>query len=95
MELGRTPLLTVWKNTAAAEDGYVTGLEPATGYPFNRKVERKFGRVPKLAPGQSRSFTLDYGIHTGSETVKALTEKVAAIQGETPVKVNEDPPKTD
>ncbi len=93
--LAELPYLTVWKNTAASEDGYVTGLEPATGYPFNRKVERKFGRVPKLAPGQSRSFTLDYGIHMGAETVKALTEKVSAIQGEVPVKVNEDPPKVD
>ena len=93
--LDELPYLTVWKNTAAVEDGYVTGLEPATGYPFNRKVERKFGRVPKLAPGESRSFTLDYGIHTGFEEVKALAEKVTAIQNETPVKVNEDPPKTD
>jgi len=93
--LDELPYLTVWKNTAASEDGYVTGLEPATGYPFNRKVERKFGRVPKLAPGESRSFTLDYGIHTGSEAVKALAEKVTGIQGDTPVKVNEDPPKTD
>jgi hypothetical protein len=25
------------ENTAAQEDGYVTGIEPATGYPFNRK----------------------------------------------------------
>jgi hypothetical protein len=58
-------------------------------------VERKFGRVPKLAPGESRSFTLDYGIHTGVKAVKALADKVSAIQGETPVKVNEDPPKLD
>jgi hypothetical protein len=93
--LTELPYLTVWKNTSASEDGYVTGLEPATGYPFNRKVERKFGRVPKLAPGESRSFTLDYGIHTGAKAVKALADKVSAIQGETPVKVNEDPPKVD
>jgi len=38
---------------------------------------------------------LDYGIHTGFEEVKALAGKVTAIQNETPVKVNEDPPKTD
>ncbi|MDA0723192.1 MAG: aldose 1-epimerase family protein [Verrucomicrobia bacterium] len=93
--LTELPYLTVWKNTSASEDGYVTGIEPATGYPFNRKVERKFGRVPKLAPGESRSFTLDYGIHTGAKAVKALADKVSAIQGETPVKVNEDPPKVD
>ena len=29
------PYLTLWKNSAALEDGYVTGIEPATGYPFN------------------------------------------------------------
>ena len=40
------PYLTIWKNTAAAEDGYVTGLEPGTDYPFNRKVERSTGRLP-------------------------------------------------
>ena len=27
------PCFTLWKNTAALEDGYVTGLEPATNYP--------------------------------------------------------------
>jgi hypothetical protein len=58
-------------------------------------VERKFGRVPKLAPGESRSFTLDYGIHTGSEAVKALADKVSATQGDVPVKVNKNPPKVD
>ena len=34
------PYLTIWKNTAAVEDGYVTGIEPATGFPFNRLVEK-------------------------------------------------------
>ncbi len=93
--LSELPYLTVWKNTAATDDGYVTGLEPATGYPFNRKVERKFGRVPRLGPGESRSFTLDYGIHQGGEAVKALADKVAVIQGADPIKVNEEPPVVD
>ena len=34
--LNELPYLTVWKNTAARKDGYVTGIEPATGFPFNR-----------------------------------------------------------
>ena len=54
--LSELPYLTVWKNTAAQEDGYVTGIEPATGYPFNRKVERKYGRVPMIQPGETRSL---------------------------------------
>lgn len=93
--LSELPYLTIWKNTAAKEDGYVTGLEPATGYPFNRMVERKFGRVPKLAPGQTRSFTLDYGIHEGTEAVKAIAARVAAIQGKTPMKQIQEAPDTE
>ena len=89
------PYLTIWKNTPAREDGYVTGLEPATGYPYNRMVERKFGRVPKLAPGQTRSFTLDFGIHEGADAVKAIVAQVAAIQGETKMEMIEEPPDTE
>jgi len=45
------PCFTVWKNTAAVEDGYVTGLEPATNFPNFKSFERKQGRVPVLPPG--------------------------------------------
>jgi Domain of unknown function (DUF4432) len=45
------PCFTVWKNTAALEDGYVTGLEPATNYPNLKTFERENGRVPVLPPG--------------------------------------------
>lgn len=86
------PYLTVWKNTAATEDGYVTGIEPATGYPYNRKVERAAGRVPKLAPGKTRRFILDFGLHNGDAAVKAATEKIKTIQGEHKAKVQSKPP---
>ncbi len=45
------PYLTLWKNTAAIQDGYVVGIEPGTSFPNTRRVERKAGRVPKLAGG--------------------------------------------
>ena len=44
------PYLTIWKNTASEKDGYVTGIEPATSFPFNRRIERKYGRVPMIQP---------------------------------------------
>jgi hypothetical protein len=75
------PYFTQWKNTAAEADGYVTGMEPATGFPFNRKVERAAGRVPTLAPGEARSFTLDFALHLEDEVV-AAEARVRAIQGE-------------
>jgi hypothetical protein len=45
------PCFTVWKNTGALEDGYVTGLEPATNYPNFKTFEREKSRVPLLPPG--------------------------------------------
>src|SRR5262249_24247788 len=44
------PCFTLCKNTAAVEDGYVTGLEPGTNYPNFKTFERKQGRVRSLAP---------------------------------------------
>ena len=86
------PYLTQWKNTAANADGYVTGLEPGTCHPFNRKVERKFGRVAKLAADQTRSFALDFGIHEGEEAVNEVAEKIAGIQNNRPTTVDESAP---
>ncbi|MEQ1829595.1 MAG: aldose 1-epimerase family protein [Pirellula sp.] len=52
------PFLNVWKNTVAVEDGYVVGLEPATGYPNPRSVEEQGGRVISLHGGESKSLRL-------------------------------------
>lgn len=89
------PYLTVWKNTAAEEDGYVTGIEPATGFPFNRLVERKYGRVPKLSAGETRSFTLDFGIHIGNDQVGELINEATDRQSSTPLQVIKEPPATE
>lgn len=87
------PYFTQWKNTASREDGYVTGLEPGTGFPFNRRVERQFGRVPKLSPGQSREFILEFGIHDGLEAVKKIEESIKKIQGAQQTELVKQPPK--
>ena len=92
--LNELPFLTIWKNTAAREDGYVTGIEPATGYPFNRLVERKYGRVPKLAPGEVRSFTLDFGIHLGEDAVGELIEEATNRQMQASLQLIPQPPAT-
>jgi Domain of unknown function (DUF4432) len=75
------PYLTQWKNTAAAADGYVTGIEPGTNFPYNRRIERQFGRVPKLAAGARRSFTIHFAIHRGGAEVRAVADRIAALQG--------------
>lgn len=78
------PYLTLWKNTAHQAEGYVTGLEPGTNFPNHRSVERKFGRVPKLAPGASHRAAIEVGIHVGSSQVKRVADEIAAIQGARP-----------
>lgn len=89
------PYLTLWKNSAALEDGYVTGIEPATGYPFNRRVERKYGRVPKLAPGASRQFALEFAILEGRDAVNTETYRIQSIQGSRDTLIVTEPPNTD
>jgi galactose mutarotase-like enzyme len=75
------PCLTLWKNTASEAEGYVAGLEPGTSFPNNRSIERKLGRVPKLASGASLTATIDYAVHVGTKAVQRVTDRIQAIQG--------------
>jgi hypothetical protein len=93
--LSELPYLTLWKNTAAKEDGYVTGIEPATGYPFNRKVERKYGRVPMIQPGETRSFTLNFGIHKDEDSIQSIMGEIENLQKNTALIINREPPATE
>ncbi|MCI0377330.1 MAG: aldose 1-epimerase family protein [Gemmataceae bacterium] len=79
--LKELPYLTLWKNTAAEADGYVCGLEPGTNYPNHRKVERKFGRVPKLAGGASHTMSIEVQVHVSAEEVAQASRRIEAIQG--------------
>ena len=64
----------------------MTGLEPGTGFPYNRRVERAAGRVPVLQPGESRSFTLDYRVYIGGQ-IEGPTERIRAIQRDRPTTI--------
>jgi hypothetical protein len=86
------PYVTIWKNLGAKEDGYVTGLEPGTGFPFNRRVERHFGRVPKLQPGETREFALSFDVQSDKQAVEKARQRIKAIQGRQPVTVTPTAP---
>jgi hypothetical protein len=75
------PYVALWKNTNAEAEGYVTGLEPGTGFPNNRRVERKFGRVPKLAPGGTYHAKIDFTIHATADEVAKVADRIIALQG--------------
>jgi hypothetical protein len=76
------PYFSLWKNTDTLKEGYVTGLEPGTGFAYPRAIERKFGRVPKLAAGASRSFALEYTILPDKKSIDEVAKEIAAIQGD-------------
>jgi hypothetical protein len=73
------PYFTLWKNTTAVEEGYVTGLEPGTGFPANRSVERNAGRVPKLKSNETRKFAIDFAILAGKEQIDRASAVIAGF----------------
>jgi len=87
------PYFTLWKNTVAEQDGCVTGLEPGTGFPHTRSIERKLGRVPKLAPGASHRVILDVGVLIGKDQVAGAANRIRAIQGDHKPTIDAQPPK--
>lgn len=86
------PYLTLWKNTADEATGYVTGLEPGTSHPYNRRVERHFGRLPKLAGSEARSFEVHVRLLADAQSVRKTAEAIAAIQGDRKPQLVRQPP---
>jgi hypothetical protein len=72
------PCFTVWRNSAAVEDGYVTGLEPATNYPNFKSFERQQGRVRVLPPGGRWECSWSMEIFdTATGVARALSDVVS------------------
>lgn len=85
------PCFTLWKNTQAEADGYVTGLEPATNYPNLKTFERQQGRVVKLAPGATYEVRLEIAVHSTAGEVLAAEKQIAAIQKSAEPRVHPQP----
>lgn len=85
------PFFTLWKNTTAIEEGYVTGLEPGTGFPVNRSIERKAGRVPKLKSNETRKFAIDFAILASKEEVDRAASAIADFQNGRQTQFNPQP----
>jgi hypothetical protein len=85
------PCFTVWKNTAALEDGYVTGLEPALNFPNFKSFERQQGRVHHLAPGGRWQCTWSLEVHDSSHGVAGVLGEIATLQAHAPAIVHRTP----
>lgn len=87
-DVTQLPYFSLWKNTTALEEGYVTGLEPGTGFPPNRSIERKAGRVPKLKPNEARQFAIEVAILAGKEQVNRGKSLITSLQAKQAPKLN-------
>lgn len=72
------PYFSQWKNTVADQDGYVTGLEPGTGFPNPRSFEEAKGRLIELQAGESRDFKLAIERIASSDQIAAVESEIAA-----------------
>jgi hypothetical protein len=85
------PCFTVWKNTTAIADGFVTGLEPGTNFPNPRSYEGEQGRVVKLKGGGSFGFDFQLEYLSHDAEVEAAEAAIAKLQGDTQPKVYDSP----
>ena len=81
-QTGSLPYFSQWKNSVAEHDGYVTGLEPGTGFPNPHSFEKAKGRVVQLDGGQGLDFTLKLeGIAT-PQRIEQLAGKIQTQSAE-------------
>lgn len=85
------PYFTLWKNPAAIEDGYVTGLEPGTNLPNVKGFERSQGRVVPLPVGGSYEMEVTIEAANGADEVDQLRQEVDRLQQQVERKVHSSP----
>lgn len=78
--LKELPCFTLWKNTNSIEEGYVTGLEPATIFPNVRIFEQEHNRIVNLRPKEIYKIGLDFLVHLGKEKVLKLKDKIENLK---------------
>lgn len=85
------PSFTLWKSTQMAADGYVTGLEPGTGFSNPRPFEAEHGRVVQLTPGEKRRFQIRIEPHANAADVAAAEEAIARLQAGSEPEIHRQP----
>ncbi len=79
------PCFSVWKNTTAAEDGYVTGIEPGTNFPNPRSFEGEKGRVVTLEGKASATFALGIDYLPNETAVSKAEQSVDELRTAEPI----------
>ncbi|MBT4863834.1 MAG: DUF4432 family protein, partial [Planctomycetaceae bacterium] len=80
--VAQLPCFSIWKNTQAEADGFVTGLEPSTDFPNPRTFEREQQRIVTLPAGGSHVAELQIAVHNTADSVAETQRAISAIQGD-------------
>jgi hypothetical protein len=83
------PCLTLWKNLAGKNDGYVVGIEPGTSFPNPKALERQLGRVRVLRPGESMTTLVQLSFFDDAETIAGLIASVCERQAKCEAQVHQ------
>ncbi|MEQ8785791.1 MAG: aldose 1-epimerase family protein [Pirellulaceae bacterium] len=89
-DLRQLPCFTVWKNTTATGDGYVTGLEPATNYPNPRSHEGGQNRVLRLPPKGKAELRLELRFYNAADVAQA-EEAIGRLQADVEPTLHDKP----
>jgi len=73
------------------EDGYVTGLEPATNYPNFKTFERQQGRVRVLPPGGHWEATFSLEVADSAAGVSATLAEIVKLQSQGRAMIHRSP----
>jgi hypothetical protein len=90
-DIWQLPCFTLWKNSAAVEDGYVAGLEPATCFSTFKANERAAGRLVTLPPGGKWETAWSIEVFDRTADVAAVVAEVEAIQAEVEPTIRDTP----
>jgi hypothetical protein len=85
------PYFVLWKNTAAREDGYVIGLEPATNLPNRRSFEAEQGRVVTIGPNETVPFRVALHPLMDRSSVETYSKHIAALSAQGPCVTRREP----
>lgn len=73
------PYFIFWKNTAADQDGYVAGLEPATNFPNSRSAEAGQGRLVRLPAAGDVTFRLTLDPLVTADEVSQFAQRIRRL----------------
>jgi len=81
------PFFTLWENTASLKEGYVVGLEPATGFPNTKSFEKDKGRIRILQPKEKYQSKVTFTVHLGKKEVRKAIMEIEKIRGNSKPKI--------